>query len=239
MVTRIETTPSADQKRERRVLPLQFGDRLTRVEFHRRYQATPDLKKAELIEGVVYMPLPVSYQKHGRPHGFIMTCLGVYAATTPHLDFGDNASVVLDAENEIQPDALLRKVKGTSFINLKGFLEGAPELIIEIAASTASYDLYDKFRVYRRAQVQEYVVWRVLDRAIDWFYLDEGEYKQLKPHENGVIESSVFPGFHLAVEALLNDDLATVLQTLQTGLESQEHEEFVQTQSQPSPATGE
>ena len=32
--------------------PLESGDHLTRHEFERRYQARPDIKKAELIEGV-------------------------------------------------------------------------------------------------------------------------------------------------------------------------------------------
>ena len=141
------------------------------------------------------MSSPVNYQKHGKPHGLVMTCLGIYAASTPNLDFGDNATLILDTENEVQPDALLRKVDGGSHLNEEGYLEGAPELIIEIAASSASYDLHDKFRVYRRAQVQEYIVWRVLDGAIDWFYLEEGAYKALQPDKHGVVRSRIFPAF--------------------------------------------
>ena len=216
MATFVETRAPATQPGKRLIPPLQFGDRLTRAEFHRRYKAMPKLKKAELIEGVVFMPSPVNHQNHGKPHGLIMGCLFTYSAATPHLEFSDNATVILDPENEVQPDALLRKV------------EGAPELIIEIAASTASYDMHDKFKVYRRAQVQEYIVWRVLDGEIDWFYLDEGEYKRLLPNAEGVIQSQVFPGFQLAVQPLLADDLAAVLQTLQLGLGSAEHKAFVE-----------
>src|SRR5690242_18786909 len=51
------------------VPPLRHGDRLTRAEFERRYDAMPHLKKAELIEGVVYMPSSVRLRSHGNPHG--------------------------------------------------------------------------------------------------------------------------------------------------------------------------
>lgn len=36
-------------------IPLENGDRLSRFEFEHRYQAMPELKKAELVEGVVYI----------------------------------------------------------------------------------------------------------------------------------------------------------------------------------------
>ena len=49
-----------------KILPLENGDRLSRLEFERRYQAMPELKKAELIEGRVYMASPVRII-HGQP----------------------------------------------------------------------------------------------------------------------------------------------------------------------------
>jgi hypothetical protein len=51
-----------------RILRLENGDRLTRAEFERRYQGMPDVKKAELIEGIVYIAPPVRTQHHGRLH---------------------------------------------------------------------------------------------------------------------------------------------------------------------------
>lgn len=57
-------------------------------------------------------------------------------------------------------------------------IEGPPELIGGIAASSASYDLYDKLNVYRRNGVQEYIVWRVYEEGLDWFQLKEGAYHQ-------------------------------------------------------------
>src|SRR2546427_3449968 len=83
--------------------PLEGGDRLTRSEFERRYDAMPQLKKAELIEGVVYMPSPVRCKSHGQPHGQIMSWVGVYSAATPGVDFADNATLRLDPDNEPQP----------------------------------------------------------------------------------------------------------------------------------------
>jgi Uma2 family endonuclease len=150
------------------VLPLENGDRLTRQEFERRYEAILGLKKAELIEGVVYVPAALRYRRHGKPHGLIMTWLGVYEAATPGVESADNTTVRLDWENEPQPDALLRideACGGQSWISEDDYVEGAPELIVEIAASSASYDLHDKLRVYRRNGVLEYLVWQAAEQT--------------------------------------------------------------------------
>lgn len=197
--------------------PLESGDRLSRAEFERRYAAMPALKKAELIEGVVYLASPLRAQAHGKPHGMIMTWLGTYSAATVGVDFYDNPTVRLDSDNEPQPDAVLRREQGNSWISEDDYIEGAPELIVEIAASSASYDLHDKLRVYRRNGVREYIVWRTYSQQLDWFYLEAGEYQPLAA-EAGIIRSQQFPGLWLASEALLGGNLAAVLRVLQRGL---------------------
>lgn len=207
--------------------PLENGDRLTRAEFERRYTAMPQVKKAELIEGIVYMSSPVRVI-HSQPHGSIMGWLWVYSAATPGVGAHDNPTVRLDADNEPQPDSVLRiEQGGQSSISEDDYIEGAPELAIEIAASSASYDLHDKLRVYRRNGVREYIVWRTYTQQIDWFYLEEGEYKSLLPDEAGIIRSRQFPGLWLAVDRLLAGDLATVLQVLQQGIATPEHLAFI------------
>ncbi|MBI5350403.1 MAG: Uma2 family endonuclease, partial [Chloroflexi bacterium] len=134
----------------------------------------------------------------------------------------------LDAENEVQPD-LAAWVEGRKVHHSQeGYLEGAPELVIEIAVSSASYDLYEKLRVYRRNGIQEYIVWRVLDQKIDWFELKDGEYVPFMPDVSGVIKSKVFPGLWLVVNDLLNGDLAKVLAKLNEGLTAEEHKDFAQ-----------
>lgn len=209
--------------------PLENGDRLTRHEFEKRYEAMPHIK-AELIEGVVYMSSPVRARRHGEPHSHIIGWLFVYCAATPGVMLCDNATVRLDLDNEPQPDALLRldpSLGGESRISDDDYIEGAPELIVEIAASTASYDLYDKLRVYRRNGVQEYLVWRVNDKQLNWFRLRQDEYVQLEADSNGVIRSEIFPGLWLDVSALINGDLAQVLAVVQKGLATEEHGNFV------------
>ncbi len=214
------------------VLPsLENGDRLTRSEFEHRYQAMPHLKKAELIEGVVYVASAVRYRKHGRPHSLIMGWLAIYDAATPGVELADNATVRLDFDNEPQADVLLRidsACGGQSLISEDDYVEGAPELVVEIAASSASYDLHDKLKVYRRNGVQEYIVWQMLEQQLIWFSLQEGEYKRLVPDDAGVIRSQVFPGLEMDVPALLADNLAQVLVQVQQGLATQAHQEFVQ-----------
>jgi Uma2 family endonuclease len=209
--------------------PLENGDRLTRGEFERRYQGMTQLKKAELIEGVVYMASPVRIINHGGPHADIIGWLSFYKAFTPHLQLGDNCTVRLDFDNEPQPDALLRIEKGgQSTISLDGYVQGAPELIVEIAASTVSYDVHEKLKVYRRNGVQEYIIWRVDDQELDWFQLTNGKYISLESNQDNIFCSQVFPGLWLDKNALLTGNLAQVLAVLQQGIASQAHQNFCQ-----------
>jgi len=211
--------------------PLENGDHLTQAEFEQRYHAMPYLKKAELIKGVVYMSSPVRAKHHASPHAQIITWLGVYATTTPGVNVYDNATVRLSGNNEPQPDALLRlptELGGNSRLTEDDYIEGPPELIVEISASSAAYDLHEKRQVYLKNGVSEYLVWRIDDECLDWFVLQNGEYVILQPDEEGLVYSQVFPGLVLDVGALLLGDFASVLATLQNGLQSITHQAFVE-----------
>jgi Uma2 family endonuclease len=211
------------------VQPLESGDRLGAVEFLRRYEAMPDVKKAELIEGTVYMPSPVRLV-HAAPDALIQTWLGSYAARTPGTQAAGNVTVRLDPENVPQPDALLRilpECGGQTRLDEAGYLFGPPELIVEVAASSVAIDLHDKRRAYRRSGVREYLVWRTLDRQFDWFVLDQDDYRSTATDSQGVLRSPHFPGLALAVDALLNNDAAKVLDVLQINLQTPAHAAFV------------
>jgi hypothetical protein len=213
-----------------RIPPLENGDRLTRAEFERRYDAMPNLKKAELIEGVVHMPSPVNHQQHGGPHGDLIGAFWLYQAATPGVDAGDNSSVRLDTDNMPQPDALLfilPECGGRVRLD-DGYIAGAPDLVGEVSSSTVSIDLGTKLQVYRRNQVQEYIVWRVLDEALDWFVWREGSYERLPATPEGISKSEVFPGLWLDAAALLRRDSGRVLEVLQQGLNSPDHQAFVE-----------
>jgi Uma2 family endonuclease len=209
---------------------LENGDRLSRTEFERRYGAIAHLKKAELIEGVVYVPSPVRHRLHGEPHSYVTGWLVLYRAHTPGVQVSDNSTVRLDLDNEPQPDALLLIAPergGQTHLSEDGYIEGAPELVVEVTSSSVSYDLHAKLHVYRRNGVREYVVWRVLDEAVDWFVLREGQYERLQPGADGLFRSEVFVGLWLDAAAMVRGDLATVLAAVQQGLASAEHAAFV------------
>ncbi|MEB3209764.1 MAG: Uma2 family endonuclease [Leptolyngbyaceae bacterium] len=209
---------------------LENGDRLTRSEFERRYANMPQVKKAELIEGVVYVAAALRYRRHGNPHSYIMGWLNVYAAYTPGVETADNTTVRLDLENEPQPDALLRIEEaygGQSLISEDDYIEGAPELIVEIASSSASYDLHDKLRAYKRNGVQEYLVWLTEDHEFRWYRLQDDDYVLQNPDASGLLKSFSFPGLWLNVTALLSGQMAEVLTTQQRALDSEDHRHFV------------
>jgi Uma2 family endonuclease len=208
---------------------LENGDRLSGEEFEQRYKNNPDPKKAELIEGIVYMPAALRYHQHARPNRAIMYWLTNYELATPGVECADNVTVRLDRHNAPQPDALLRiSQNGQSTISEDDYVEGSPELIVEISASTVSIDLNTKMQVYLKNQVQEYLVWRVQDQAIDWFRLQNGEYIKLLADSQGIIKSEVFPGLWLDIPGILRGDLAQVYLVLKEGLASSIHQVFVE-----------
>ncbi len=209
---------------------LETGDQLTRAEFERRYHAMPPHIRAELIEGIVFLSSPVKHQQHGQPQIQLAGWIGSYAAETPGTEGSDNVTLRLDWDNEPQPDLmlfLLPEYAGQLRPSADDYLEGAPELVIEITASSVSIDLHDKLHAYRRNGVHEYLVWRVQDAAFDWFRLEGGAYIPLQPDARGIMRSQHFPGLWLDTRAALKGDLKKLLATLQQGLASKEHAAFV------------
>jgi Uma2 family endonuclease len=193
---------------------LQPGDVLSRGEFERRYAAMPHLKKAELIEGIVYMSPPVRADFHGIPHVDLATLLRVYATKHPDLIVADNTTVRLDTLNEPQPDLLLMRKNGQAHLDADGFISGAPELVAEIASSSAAYDMHQKKRTYQRAGVLEYLVWLPDENRLVLFCLTDDGYVEIPPASDGSLVSREFPGLVIDAAALTSGDLVAALSRL-------------------------
>lgn len=210
---------------ERSILPLENGAQLSADEFMLRYSKMPELKKAELIDGEVYMGSPVSDEWHAEPDGIAQLFIGTFAARSTGVKHGVNSTVYLSPDDIVQPDGLLRllpEVGGKVQRGEDGYLHGAPELVIEIAASSASIDARKKKAAYRRAGVSEYLLWRTEEPGIDWWLLENGEYQLLPADADGITRSRKFPGLWLDTQALLSRDAARVLDVLLLGLKSVE-----------------
>jgi hypothetical protein len=219
--------------------PLVQGDRLTRAEFERRYDAMPHHIKAELIEEVVYMPSPMRSENHGEPHGDLIGWLWTYRAATYGVKVNAEGSVRLGGSSEPQPDAMLYirpEHGGRIRIGADDIVEGGPDLVAEVAASSIPYDTGEKFQLYQRYDVQEYIIWRVPDQEIDWFVRRDGQYVQLTPDAGGRLRSEVFPGLWLDAAALIHGDMSQVLAVLQQGLATAEHAAFVSRLNPPTPS---
>jgi Uma2 family endonuclease len=210
--------------------PLEPGDVLTAPEFRRRAAASPHIKRAELIDGVVYVSQPVSAGSHGTPHSRLTTVLQLYAADTPGVEIAVDSTIRVDLENEPQPDVMLyieRESGGSVRLVDGGYVEGTPEFVAEISASSTSYDLHQKLELYRRAGVREYVVWRTRDRAFDVFVLTAGRFDRAAVDDAGVWRSSALPGLWLNLRALLRDEFSVARATVDSGLDSAAHRDFV------------
>ncbi len=217
---------ASEQGKGAPVPPLDAGDRLTQAEFHRRYEAAGPHVKAELIGGVVHVPSPLRVP-HGLAHGKLSLVLGLYAASTPGAQVLDNATTILGEESEPQPDLSLRLLPeygGRTRVNDKQYLAGPPELVVEVAHSSASIDLHQKREDYQKAGVREYLVVCVAEEELYWFDFRDGS--SIAPHR-GTHRSRIFPGLWIDRTALLADNAARLIEVVQQGLASKAHAAFV------------
>ena len=188
----------------------------------------PETRFCDYIDGVVYMPSPVSID-HGDIEDDVGGWMFMYRASTPGVAGSTNASTVM-LESMPQPDRHLRILSecgGGTWIE-DNYLIGAPEFTTEVCVSSAAYDLHQKLDLYEKAGVQEYLALLVYEQEVRWHVLVNGRYERLPPDADGVLRSRAFPGLWLHPQALLNRDIALLLATLQQGLASPEHRQFVE-----------
>ncbi len=217
--------PSATPPHRVKRIPLEAGDHLGASEFLRRYEASGDQVKAELINGIVYIMFPAHFEAHGKPDSIISMWLSHYAAFTPSVEHATGPTVKLSRIDVPQPDSLLflkPEAGGECRITADDYISGAPEFVVEVAATSASYDLREKLEAYLRAGVREYVVWRTYDEAVDWFVLREDAYARFEPDAEGIVRSPNLPGLWLNTKALLAQDRQAILRTLEEGLAARE-----------------
>lgn len=207
--------------------PLQAGDKLTSEEFLRRWEQHPEIKFAELIGGIVYMPSPLT-RLHSVSDHLVSAWLCTYQAHTPGTESAGNVTTLLGYDDTPQPDDYLRVLPefGGQSRNEGKYVGGASELLVEVCVSSASYDLNQKLNLYEKAGVPEYLAVLMREQEIRWHRFTSKGYHLLRP-TGGIWKSKVFPGLWLDGDALLAHDSAKVLATLQKGLQSAEHAAFV------------
>ncbi|HBJ37928.1 MAG TPA: hypothetical protein DDZ51_24845 [Planctomycetaceae bacterium] len=199
--------------------PLESGDVLDAAEYWRRYGATPDKVKAERINRKVYIMSPLRAVHHGNPHLLLAQWIAHYAMHDRTLIGSDNATIRLNTDNDPQPDLCLLRVNGQTRFDDEGYIIGAPEMIVEIAGSSASYDFGEKRDVYEAAGVGEYLVFETIEGRIAWWQSKNGQFAEIQP-EDAIYKSILFPGLWLDADALRSANSLKLIQTLQQGIES-------------------
>jgi Uma2 family endonuclease len=128
-----------------------------------------------------------------------------YTGLHPDCETANDSTWIIDKSSTVQPDCFLRYVQGNSWLDEQSYLRGAPELVVEISASTVSMDSHQKKANYERAGVREYIVWRVIDKVIDiWRYDDQTKsFLAAPPNADRIWSSAVFPGLVLDLAAVM------------------------------------
>jgi Uma2 family endonuclease len=207
--------------------PLDNGDRMSQAEFHDRYRHYPPEKKIELVGGTVYMASPARW-KHGRLVQSVGLVLGLYVAGTPGTDDAGDVTVILGEVSEPQPDVAIRLLPecgGQSRVDEDGYLVGAPELVAEVAYSSRSIDMNQKWDDYLKAGVQEYLVVLVEEGRLRWYHLPSRE--EIAANRQGVFRSRIFPGLWVDAQALFKGDKGRLVEVARQGLAHREHAAFV------------
>ena len=205
------------------------GQRLDQPAFHALYEAMPAGTRAELINGVVFMPSPV-----GPPHGRAARPPRWCGSATirrirPVLKPLDNTSAALGLKSEPQPDGLLRILSeygGRTHADQR-FVHGVPELLVEVAHTSRYTDLGPKFDDYERVGVQEYVVRALEPNDVLWFVLRKGHFVDLPLAADGIYRSEAFPGLWLDPQALIAGDTRRLRAVLDLGFATPEHAAFI------------
>lgn len=219
-----------ESPRVRRIPPLENGDRLSRAEFYPRWDAMPNLRRAERIDGVVFLQSKVCHAGHAHPHSQLVACLATYGLSTSGVEVGDAGTIQTDEDNDPQPDAfllILPECGGQTRFTEDDYIEGAPEFIGEVSASSASRDLHQKLRMYERVGVREYLVWKTLEPEVVWHRAIDGRLDVVAPDDDGVYRSTAFPGQWLDAAALVAGRMDRVLTVLNEGLGTPSHAAFV------------
>src|SRR5262245_36272404 len=162
--------------------PLKNGDRLDQKTFHERYEAMPEHVRAELIGGIVYMASPQKLP-HGRSTRLVGRWLIAYEEATPGTERLPGVTDIMGPKSEPEPDEcllILPACGGQTWEDNKGYLRGAPELIVESSLTTESRDLRQKKSDYEKAGVREYVVVALRSKKVHWFELRDGKYQEMK-----------------------------------------------------------
>lgn len=220
---------STEQKPNARVPPLENGDRLDQRTFHERYESTADHVRAELIGGIVYLASPQKIP-HSRTTLLVGRWLDEYEERTPGTEMLAGATDIMGSESQPEPDHclfVLPAYGGRVRVNRRGYLTGAPEPIVETAATTESRDLHQKKDDCEKARVREYVVVALRSKKVFWFIRRGGKFAEMRPGPDGIFRSKAFPGLRLDRDALLKRDRARLLTVLREGLASIEHASFV------------
>lgn len=209
--------------------PLENGAHLDQKTFHARYEAMPPDTNAELIGGIVYVASHVRCT-HGQQSGKVCAWLVNHESETPGVEALAHTTVILSDSSELQPDVTLLispEYGGQTGVE-NDYIVGAPELVVEVASATESYNLHLKLKDYERAGVREYVVVVLWPQRVLWFVNRGGRFETVDAGADQLYRSETFPGLWLDPAALLRLDSKALRAALELGLATPEHQEFVQ-----------
>ena len=215
--------PEADRLRD--------GERIPPDEFRRRcgvLEAVGVDFRVEYVNGVVRMMPPPNFAGHTHPIRVMQGLLSAYTRQTPGVIDYTESGVTLPVEEtsaDVSPDLCLVVQPGRGgqmSVDDAGYFVGPPELVVEVANSSLSYDLGEKRDLYEAAGVQEYLVHATRERRLLMMRRDGDRFRTVMPDADGVLASRIFPGLVFDTAAIIADDIAAAEATLDRVMQSPE-----------------
>jgi Uma2 family endonuclease len=170
----------------------------------------PESRFCEYINGIVYMPSPVS-DRHQKQVGFLFHLLDGFRCERGGGDVLMGPAVLRLAEEwKPEPDLFVRPAEGQAPPGTRALL------VVEVLSpSNREHDLETKAEIYHEAGIRE--IWYVDDRVrVLLIERREGEGYQTLQLTEGIHLSTALPGFWIDVSWLWADPLPNRRRCLET-----------------------
>jgi Uma2 family endonuclease len=164
-------------------------------------------QKADLIDGVIYVASPDNTDSNRLFMWLIFLISGFVDDKELGKVYGSRAAFRLAEHQGPEPDiAFVRKDR--QHLIQRGFVDGGPDLAIEIVSPERVERDYEKKRKqYQDAGVPEYWIVDGIEETVTLLRLDlKGKYREVRPRK-GVLHSEVLPGFWLRPDWLWQSPL--------------------------------
>lgn len=177
-------------------------------------------QKADLINGVIYMPSPENTDDN-ELFIWLVTLMNLFVRRKKLGQiYGSRVAFRLAEKHGPEPDIAFVRTENMERVT-RGGVEGPADLAIEIVSpDSVERDYYLKRELYELYRIPEYWIIDEMDQTVTLLRLKQAKYREVRP-QKGEMHSQVLTGFWLRPEWLWQQPRPDEIETLETILAKQ------------------